>query len=220
MEYEDAIEFGISPKKLHVIPMGVEDHDGLQQSPQDDDATLKILFVGRVARVRRVELILQAVKKLSIPCTVTIVGGEEKTSSLTKSGYMNELKQLCGDFGINDRVTFTGPKSPEELPFFYNAADVFVYPSRYENFSQPILEAASYGLPVIATSIGIAPEIIEDGETGFLIPGESSELAQRLEQLGDASERKKMGRKLQEKVRNKFAWNRVMDQYMELYRSL
>ena len=63
-------------------------------------------------------------------------------------------------------------------------------------------------------------EIIEDGETGFLIPGESSELAQRLEQLGDASERKKMGRKLQEKVRNKFAWNRVMDQYMELYRSL
>ena len=157
MEYEDAIEFGISPKKLHVIPMGVEDHDGLQQSPQEDASPLKILFVGRVARVRRVELILQAVKKLSIPCTVTIVGGEEKTSSLTKSGYMNELKQLCGNLGVDDRVTFTGPKSPEELASFYNAADVFVYPSRYENFSQPILEAASYGLPVIATSIGIAP---------------------------------------------------------------
>ena len=218
MEYEDAVAFGISPKKLHVIPMGVE--IPVSQMRREENVPLKILFVGRVARVRRVELILQAVKMLSIPCTVTIVGGEEKTSSLTKSGYLDELKDLCIDLGIADRVTFIGPKSPEELPSFYSAADVFVYPSLYENFAQPILEAASYGIPVIATSVGIAPELIEDGETGFLVSGEPPELAQRLEQLGDSSERRKMGLKIQDKARNKFAWDPIIDQYMELYRSL
>jgi len=218
MEFENAVTFGISPKKLHVIPMGVD--IPVSQNRQKENGPLKILFVGRIARVRRVELILQAVKKLSISCTVTIVGGEEKTSSLTKSGYLDELKELCKDLEMDDRVTFTGPKSPEELPSFYSAADVFVYPSLYENFSQPILEAGSYGIPVIATLVGVAPEIIEDGKTGFLISGEPSILAQRLEQLGNFSERKKMGLKLQEKVRQKYSWNRIMDQYMELYRSL
>lgn len=217
MEYEDALEFGITRKKLHVIPMGVD--IPVSENQQKEDVPLKILFVGRIARVRRVELILQAVRKLSVPCKVTIVGGEEKTSSLTKSGYLNELKELCIDLGIGDRVTFTGPKSKEELPSFYSAADVFVYPSLYENFSQPILEAASYGIPVITTPVGIAPEIIEDGETGFLVSGEPLAIVQRLEHLGDSSERRKMGQKLQEKIRNKFDWNSITDQYMQLYRS-
>jgi D-inositol-3-phosphate glycosyltransferase len=217
-EYEDAIQFGISRKKLRVIPMGVD--VPVQESRQkEEDTPLKILFVGRIARVRRVELILQAVSRLSRPYTVTIVGGEEKTSSLTKSGYLEELKKYCADLGITDRVIFTGPKPPDALPSFYNAADIFVYPSLYENFSQPILEAGSFGIPIIATRVGIAPEIIEDGVTGFLISGEAEALAQKLEQLGDASERKKMGLKIQEKVRNKFAWSQIMDQYMELYHS-
>ncbi|NIP99801.1 MAG: glycosyltransferase, partial [Nitrospinaceae bacterium] len=53
---------------------------------------------------------------------------------------------------------------------YYQSADVFVYPSRYENFGQPVLEAAAWGLPVIATSTGVASEIIREGETGFLTP--------------------------------------------------
>lgn len=217
MEYEDALEFGISRNKLHIIPMGVD--IPVTTNQQEEDAPLKILFVGRIARVRRVELILQAVRKLSVPYTVTIVGGEEKTSSLAKSGYLGELKKLCIDLGIDDKVAFTGPKTPKELPAFYQGADVFVYPSLYENFSQPILEAASFGIPVIATSVGIAPEIIEEGETGFLFSGDPAILTERLEQLGDSAERRKMGLKLQNKVRNKFDWNSITDQYMQLYRS-
>lgn len=217
-EYEDAIEFGIHKKKLHLIPMGVDIPETANRQ-EEENAPLKILFVGRVARVRRVELILQAVKKLSLPFTVTIVGGEEKTSSLTKSGYLDELKKCCADLGITDRVVFTGPKLPKDLPAFYNDADVFVYPSLYENFSQPILEAGSYGIPIIATKVGIAPEIIEDGESGFLVSGDPEVLAQKLERLGNSSERKEMGRKIQEKVRKKFAWSQIMDQYMELYNS-
>jgi glycosyltransferase involved in cell wall biosynthesis len=219
MEFDDALEFGISRKKLHIIPMGVDIPDILSPDEQDESSPLKILFVGRIARVRRVELILQAVKNLSIPFTVTIVGGEEKTSSLSQTGYLNELRNLCQELGISDRVTFTGPRPPEELPFYYRAADVFVYPSLYENFAQPILEAASYGVPVIATPVGIAKEIIADGETGFLTSANPTSLGKTLEQLADRSVRRSLGANLKETVRNKFAWNRIMDQYMELYRS-
>ena len=69
--------------------MGVDIPDILSPDEQDESSPLKILFVVRIARVRRVELILQAVKNLSIPFTVTIVGGEEKTSSLSQTGYFN-----------------------------------------------------------------------------------------------------------------------------------
>ena len=217
MEYEDAVEFGISAKKLHIIPMGVDIPETPAKNRQDSPLT--ILFVGRIARVRRVELILEAVKNLSIPNTVVLVGGEEKTSSLSKAGYLQELKDLSERLGIADRVTFAGPQAPEDLASFYKAADVFVYPSLYENFAQPILEAASYGVPVIATPIGIAPEIIRNGETGFLVDGDPTAICHALEKCGDPANRQDMGQKLQETVRKKFAWNRIMDQYMALYRS-
>jgi glycosyltransferase involved in cell wall biosynthesis len=222
MEYEDAIEFGLSPKQLHIIPMGVDipPRPALKETEADTNSPLKILFVGRLARVRRVELILQAVQKLSIPYTVTIVGGEEKTSSLSRTGYLDELRTLCQELGISERVTFTGPKPSHELPSYYRTADAFVYPSLYENFAQPILEAASYGIPVVATPVGVAPEIIEDDETGFLVSADPKTLSRALEQLADPSVRKNLGEKLKETVRNKFAWSRIMDQYMELYRSL
>lgn len=199
--------------------MGVDIPDTPILDERDEDSPLNILFVGRIARVRRVELILQAVKQLSIPCKVTIVGGEEKTSSLSKSGYLDELRNLCKNLGISDRITFAGPKPPEELPSYFRAADVFVYPSLYENFAQPILEAASYGIPIISTPVGIASEIIKEGDTGFLITDDPAALSHALEQLADPTLCKNLGQNLRETVRNKFAWNRIMDQYMDLYRS-
>ena len=150
---------------------------------------------------------------------LTLVGGEEKTSSLSKPGYLPELQRLCGSLGIEDRVLFAGAKPPEELPLYYQTADVFVYPSLYENFAQPILEAAAYGIPVISTAVGIAQEIIKDGETGFLVPGDPVHLREKLERLNDPTLREDMEGKIRESVRKKFAWKPIMDQYMELYRS-
>ncbi len=219
MEYDDAVEFGIARKKLHVIPMGIDVPATTPSEAREDDGTLNILFVGRIARVRRLELLLQAVHRLAIPWRLTIVGGEEKTSSLSKSGYLAELQQLCAALKIETQVHFTGAKRPQELPEIYRAADVFVYPSLYENFAQPILEAAAYGLPVIATPVGVAPEIIAEAETGFLVAADAADFCRRLEQLKDSSLRADMGAKIKEAVRKKFDWNSIMDHYMELYRS-
>ena len=72
------MEFGIAKEKLHIIPMGIKVEE-IKIEPNISE-NLQILFVGRIARVRRIELLLQAVNQLTIPFHLTIVGGEEKTS--------------------------------------------------------------------------------------------------------------------------------------------
>ena len=220
LEYEDAVEFGIQKTKLHVIPMGVDVDEYVNNPINPNGDAINILFVGRIARVRRIEILLQAVAKLSIPFHVTLVGGEEKTSSLSRSGYLDELKNLCMALNINDRVTFVGPVAQDELFNWYSKGDVFVYPSLYENFGQPILEAAAAGLPIVSTPVGDAQEIITNNETGFLFNSDAQELANRITQLTDQNLRKKMGGAVRERVRSLYGWEGIIKQYLDLYRSL
>lgn len=219
LEYSEAVQFGIDKNKLHLIAMGIDVDDYSMREKSSAEGELKILFVGRLARVRRVELLLQAVQRLSVPWRLTVVGGEAETSSLSKPGYLNELKKLCAELEIGNRVRFAGPQPQKDLKSFYREADVFVYPSLYENFAQPLLEAAASGLPVIATAVGIANEIIIDGETGYVVPGDPKAICERLRQMADASAREEMGRNIRKRVRGNFAWDKVMDRYLELYRS-
>ena len=148
------------------------------------------------------------------------MGGEEKTSSLSRSGYLDELKKLCGTLNINDRVTFIGPVAQDELFNWYSKGDIFVYPSLYENFGQPILEAAAAGLPIISTPVGVAREIIMDNKTGFLFNGDNQELTDRITQLTDLSLRKEMGKAVRERARSLYGWEEIIKQYLDLYQSL
>ena len=181
--------------------------------------TLQLLFVGRIARVRRIELLLQAVEKLTFPFHLTIVGGEEKTSSVTRSGYLKELKELVQKLNLNSKVSFTGRKTQEELKEYYRMADIFVYPSKYENFGQPLLEAGAHGLPIVATPVGVARDIIIDGETGYLTPDDPRAMSDRIRLLQDNNLRQQMGVKIKNIVREKFDWKNIMNQYLSLYNS-
>ena len=220
LEYEDAVEFGINKDKLHVIPMGIDVDEYMNKPVRQNEDTINILFVGRIARVRRIEILLQAVAKLSIPFHLTLVGGEEKTSSLSRSGYFDELKKLCVILNINDRVTFIGSVPQDELINWYSKGDIFVYPSLYENFGQPILEAAGAGLPIISTPVGVAREIITDNEIGFLFNGNDQELTDRITQLADLNLRKEMGQAVRERARSLYGWGEIIKQYLDLYQSL
>ena len=189
------------------------------EKKQSASEKLQILFVGRIARVRRIELLLQAVNQLSIPFHLTIAGGEEKTSSVTRTGYLIELKQLTKQLHLENKVSFVGKKSPLELKTLYQTADIFVYPSLYENFGQPLIEAAAHGLPIISTSVGIARDIVIDGETGYQISGKPEDIKDRIESLKDTKLRLQMGRQIQTEVKNRFDWNNIMAQYLDLYNS-
>ena len=108
----------------------------------------------------------------------------------------------------------------DELFNWYSKGDIFVYPSLYENFGQPILEAAAAGLPIISTPVGVAQEIITDNKTGFLFNGDDQELTDRITQLTDLSLRKEMGKALRERVRSLYGWEGIIKQYLNLYQSL
>ena len=198
--------------------MGIEVEEIKKE--QNTSKQLKILFVGRIARVRRVELLLQATSQLTIPFHLTIVGGEEKTSSITRGGYLDELKLLTKQLNLNNKVTFTGKKAPSELKPFYKLANIFVYPSLYENFGQPLIEAAAHGLPLISTPVGIARDIIIDGKTGYHVNGKIEEIKNRIESLTDPNLRLEMGRKIQIEIKSRFNWENIMDKYLNLYYSL
>jgi len=219
LEYSDAIEFGIDRNKIHIIPMGIDGIEKIDEAGKADSGELQLLFVGRIARVRRVELILRAVKKLSIPWKLTVVGGEAETASVARSGYLDELKELCRTLNITDKVCFIGFKTPGELKDFYNAADVFVYSSKYENFSQPLLEAGAAGLPIVSTNVGIASEIAEDGGA-VLSKGDAEEIADCIKSLQDPELRLKMGIAAQKSIQKRFDWKVIMQNYLDLYRSL
>ena len=180
---------------------------------------LQLLFVGRIARVRRIELLIQAAEKLTFPFHLTIAGGEEKTSSVTRSGYIKELRDLAQKLNLNNKISFVGRKTQEELKEYYRMADIFVYPSKYENFGQPLLEAGAHGLPIVATPVGVARDIIIDGETGYLTSDDPKTISDHIYLLQDNNLRQQMGTQIKNLIRKNFDWGNIMNQYLRLYNS-
>ena len=219
-EKDDAIEFGIDLNKIHVIPMGIDLPPVSGENKKTDENPLHLLFVGRLARVRRVELLIQAISLMDFPVLTTIVGGEEETASVAKGGYLNELKKLVEDLKIEEKVEFVGPKTKSELWEYYSNSDIFIYPSLYENFGQPILEAAAAGLPIVSTNVGVARELVIESETGFIVSDEPKAIADRVRDLINRETRKQMGEKMRQKVAADFGWEMVMQKYIKLYNSL
>jgi len=126
------------------------------------------------------------------------------------------LKQLIRERELETRIIFTGYISDEALVYFYNAATLFVYPSLYEGFGLPVLEALSCGAPVIASGVSSIPEIT--GDAAVLrdpsdISGWTSEIQNLL--VNDTLRQQTAARGL---IRAKtFCWSRVADETTRIY---
>ena len=123
------------------------------------------------------------------------------------------------DLGIEDRVTLTGRLSREELVRLYNACEVFVSPSLYEGFGLPAAEAMACGAPVVATTAGAFPEVIEDGTSGLLVPPrDAGALAEAIERLRrDSYLRYKLSREARRRINEHFSWRETAVRTLELY---
>ena len=100
--------------------------------------------------------------------------------------------------------------------------DVFVLPSLGEGISNTVLEAMACGLPVIATRVGGNPELVDDGESGILVPvADDSALASAIERvLTHTSQRTGMGEKASRKVLERFDWTNTVGRYLAVYDQL
>lgn len=220
MEYEEALEFGIQKNKLHIIADGIETSGPMVNRVTRQGAPLHLLFAGPMTRIRRVELLLRAARKLTLPFRITLVATNDIVTTDGTAEYLTELKKLAKTLGIEDRVDFLGNPSPEDMKNCYANADLFINPSTYETSGKILQEAGASGLPIISTPVGLANEIVTSGETGFIVPADPDMICDRILQLSNPDTRKKFGHHIREKVLNAFGWNTVMDRYMKLYDSL
>ncbi|MDY7081712.1 MAG: glycosyltransferase family 4 protein, partial [Halobacteria archaeon] len=144
-----------------------------------------------------------------INSTVVIVGDGDQRS---------ELEELANELEVD--VRFEGHVDPENVNMYYQNASVFVYPSiEGEGLPNSVLEAMASGLPVVATDSGGLPTLVEDGETGYIVPMRDPDaLAQHINQLLEDTERRvEMGRKAREYVIQNHSWDRIVDELENIY---
>lgn len=149
-----------------------------------------------------------------------IVGGDSKSASAPEHTYIRELKELAEDLRIADRVIFTGFRT--DIPDVMASLDILVSASWAEPFGRVIIEAMAAGKPVIATMAGGAPEIVQDGITGILVPPRDPQAIARaaLHILQDDEIRQKMGRAGQKRAQKHFSLDRNIRETQTIYEEL
>lgn len=130
--------------------------------------------------------------------------------------HREELQSLVNNLHLNDDVIFPGFVPDSDLPYFYNASDLFVYPSLYEGFGLPPLEAMASGTPVIASNQSSLPEVV--GEAALMVhPMDSLGLSQEIYRvLNNAELRASLIASGLERVK-KFRWTRIGQEFIRLY---
>jgi D-inositol-3-phosphate glycosyltransferase len=236
MEKDQMIQlYGTNADKIAVIPCGV-DLTLFRPIPMDEarerlgicERKYMILFVGRIERLKGIDSLLKAMAIVvqDFPnwkeeICVCIVGGDASEDSTVLDKEMARLQDLRAELGIADLVTFLGARAQETLPGHYSAADVVVMPSYYESFGMVALEAMACGTPVIASQVGGLSFTVQDGVTGFLVPGQDPPaLAEKITRLlKDKALRNKLGAQGIEWARQ-HSWARIADQIVSLYSEL
>ena len=177
---------------------------------------LMVLFLGRLSRKKSPDLLLKAFSKLpenihGRSLQLVFAGPDEQ-------GMEAQLKELATGAGVAERVRFTGPVFDKEKWAAYRDADVFVLPSRNENFGNTAAESAAVGTPGIVTeNCGVAPLL---AKAGRVIPHEESALVKALDELlHDEALRDQLGHQAMI-VAARIGWEEPVREAEALYRKL
>lgn len=176
--------YSAKEKKIKIIPPGVDtahfypipvdeakEYIGM---PRDEKM---ILFVGRIEPLKGIDTLIHAIAQMRkadvlsrCPHYLYIIGGNPEACGEDASKEMQRLQALCAELDLHDLVLFLGKRDQDSLQYYYSAAEMVVMPSHYESFGMVALEAMACGTPVIATQVGGLQHLVQDGETGFVIP--------------------------------------------------
>jgi len=220
MEQQELIEDGVPHEKLVVRYNGIEESlaeraprpSGFRNNwkiPADEPL---ILFLGRLIPRKGADTLIQAFARVCPSSGQLVIAGPEG-----EPGYRPYLEGVARDSGVSDRIRFVGPLYGAEKNALLSDADLFVLPSRYENFANAAAEAVACGTPVIVTnSCGIRSLV--EGNAGLVIePGEAA-LAGAIR---DLIQDKALYSRLKDgchKVAGQLSWNSLAEQ-MEMHYS-
>jgi D-inositol-3-phosphate glycosyltransferase len=194
--------YGADPSRIAVIPCGVDTNLFLPGDQAAARAALglddqpRLLYVGRLAPIKGLETLLDAMARLRAAGTrvhLSIVGGD---ADEPLNGHEGALRARLARLDLGGTVTFVGAQPQERLRAWYVAADTTVLPSHYESFGMVALEAMACGIPVVASRVGGLQTTVRDGVTGLLVrESDPAALAGALDRLlGDPDLRFRLGR--------------------------
>lgn len=208
-------DLGIADQKINIIHNGIKDPSAGTPVVARRDSEVGIGIVGAVGEWKGHEDLLNAFARLSrnYPNVIlSIFGGDDKP-------YAVKLKDQANALGVGDRISWQGFVTDRSK--IYSTLDICVVPSRCEEaLPTTAIEAAYFGLPVVATRKGGLPEIVVDGETGFIVEAENpDQLSRRLEELvRDATLRANMGAAARQRALAFFGCDRFSEQFLNLFK--
>lgn len=258
----------VGKREIKIIPMGsgIGEMFFKNTDRKEKKEKTKILFVGRLIKLKGVEYLIDAFKMLdpqkyelhivgdgpereglekvngwdvrgeekspnSTPQPPSLLGkeGGEINPSFEKRGVILSEVEGWGELKKDpSRITFHGYLTGTALEKMYQSADVFVLPSIIddqgytEGLGTVLLEAISYGIPVIGSNVGGIPDIIIDGETGFLVPQKNpGAIAQAIENIvnnPDVSE--KLTKNALNHLEQNFSWEMITNKFILIYKSM
>ncbi len=177
-----------------------------------DDEVL-IGHLSNFREVKRVGKVIEIFRRIhrELPARLVLIGdGPDREPTLN----------LVGELGLQEHVVFLG--THREVPEILPQLDLFLLPSRYESFGLAALEAMACGVPVVASRVGGLPEVVLDGEGGFLCPPDDVDAFARraIEILSDGELRARLTHGARRRAETLFTRDRIVDRYEEYYRDV
>jgi len=211
---------GIPGAKIHVIPPGknpvfrpVEDREAVTDFRRRRDLPDRMIFyLGTLEPRKNLVVLLRAYARLramkpSAPALV--IGG-------AKGWYYEQIYATVEQLGLTGKVLLPGYIPTDELLWWYNAADCFVYPSLYEGFGMPVVEAMACGTPVVTSNVTSLPEVV--GNAGLTVsPTSAEQLAQAMSKALYDSTWRESAHDLGIQRAAQFSWLEAAKQTTQLY---
>ncbi len=221
--------------KLAIIPPGVDTCHFYPIPPDEAKCAIgisevdrMILFVGRIEPLKGVDTLIRAIAHMrttgvtdQCPHYLAIIGGDPDASPNEMNAEMARLQSLSRELGLQDLVVFLGKRAQSSLPYYYSAAEVLVMPSHYESFGMVALEAMACGTPVVASQVGGLAFLIQNGVTGFVVPGgDHLALSERLTQLLNQPDlRERLGQQAAAYAQD-YSWEKISTSILDLYKEV
>jgi glycosyltransferase involved in cell wall biosynthesis len=198
--------YGVSPERIVVTPYGVDStfHPNGPREPERPYA----LFVGGIQPRKDPLAAVEALALLDGELKLVLVGAEKRGG--------DEVRSAVRRLGLEQRVELAGHIELDELAALYRGAACLVFPSRYEGFGLPVLEAMASGTPVVAASAGAVPEVA--GDAAILVePGDPAAIAAGIERA--LADRERLVAAGLERARS-FSWAETAKRTLAVYREL
>jgi glycosyltransferase involved in cell wall biosynthesis len=211
------VQGGFDPARIAFLPNALPltpEQIAAAYVPPPARETPELIWIGRMSAEKGLPTLLAALAACRRPLRLLLVGdGPEEAA----------IRALAADLGLGERLRFLGRQPRSAIPRLLAEADGSVLPSEwYENAPLSLLESLALGRPVIASAMGGVPEILRDGQTGWLYPAGDREALRGVLEAWSASpqERRRRGEAAYEDARARYSPRLILDQTVELYESL